>query len=118
MPDSNKFAIGGPDSIRGFIISSLRGDRGAAGTLELRRFMSFRLADLMIRGFIDAGQVWYENRPDDGGSSDSLVGAGVGLSVLFAKKYSMDVQWASPIDGNDSGDGDNSGLWLSFSAGF
>ncbi|MDD4463803.1 MAG: ShlB/FhaC/HecB family hemolysin secretion/activation protein [Desulfobacterales bacterium] len=118
MPDSNKYAIGGPDSIRGFITSSLRGDRGAAGTLELRRFMSFKQADLMMRGFIDAGQVWYENRLADGGTSDSLVGAGVGLSVLFAKKYSMDVQWASPIDGNDSGDGDNSRLWLSFSAFF
>jgi hemolysin activation/secretion protein len=80
--------------------------------------MSFKLADLTVRGFIDAGQVWYENRLADGSDSDSLVGAGVGVSVLFAKKYSMDVQWASPIDGNDSGDGDDSRLWLSFSAGF
>ena len=118
MPDSNKYAIGGPDSIRGFIISTLRGDRGAAGTLELRRFMSFKLADLMMRGFIDAGRVWYENRLADGGSSDSLASAGVGLSVLFAKKYFLEMQWAKPIDGNESGEGDSSRFWLSFSAGF
>ena len=116
LPDSNKYSLGGPTNVRGFVSSRLRGDQGAMASLELRRMYSFSHADLMLRGFVDAGRVSYELPMADGSTSDSLASAGAGLSVFLAGKYSLDMQWASPIDSNDSGDDLNAPLWLTFTA--
>ncbi|HIJ90695.1 MAG: BamA/TamA family outer membrane protein [Desulfobulbaceae bacterium] len=116
LPDSNKYSLGGPASVRGFVSSQLRGDQGAMGSLGIRRGLSFTHADLLLRGFIDGGEVHYEIPMADGRRSDSLASAGIGMTVSVAGKYTLDLQWATPIDGNDSGDGLNSPLWVTFTA--
>lgn len=118
MPDSNKYSLGGPDSVRGFVTCRLRGDRGASGTVELRRFVSLTGADLLLRGFMDTGRVYYEHALADGRRSESITGSGVGLSVFFAKQYTLDVSWSRPLDGKASGDNHNARLWLSLTAAF
>lgn len=114
LPDSHKYGIGGPTSIRGFVSSAVRGDRGGMAALELRRFVPAKLADLQFKGFIEGGRVYHQGALP----SQSLAGAGLGFSLLFAGRHLLDLQWATPIDGNDSGDGDNSRFWLSFSAAY
>jgi hemolysin activation/secretion protein len=116
LPDSNKYSLGGPASVRGFVSSQLRGDQGAMGSLEIRRGLSLAPADLLLRGFVDAGQVRYEIPLADGSRSDSLASAGVGITASFAGKYIIDLQWAAPIDGNDAGDGFSAPLWVTFTA--
>ncbi|MCX5875434.1 MAG: BamA/TamA family outer membrane protein [Deltaproteobacteria bacterium] len=116
LPDSNKYSIGGPTNVRGFVSSQLRGDQGAMGSLELRRHIGFDHADLLLRGFVDAGEVHYEQPLPDGRRSDSLASAGIGMTVSVAGKYSLDLQWAKPIDGNDPGDGYDAPLWVTFTA--
>lgn len=116
LPDSNKYSIGGPASVRGFVSSQLRGDQGAMGSLELRRRIAFEHADLLLRGFIDAGEVRYEQALADGSRSESLASAGIGMTVSVAGKYTLDLQWAKPIDGNDPGDGYDAPLWVTFTA--
>ncbi|MCX5865087.1 MAG: BamA/TamA family outer membrane protein [Deltaproteobacteria bacterium] len=116
LPDSNKYSLGGPASIRGFVSSQRRGDQGGLGSLEIRRGLSFAPADLLLRGFIDAGKVYYEIPLADGRRSDSLASAGIGLTASFASQYTLDLQWAAPIDGNDSGDGLSAPLWVTFTA--
>ncbi|MCJ7600664.1 MAG: BamA/TamA family outer membrane protein [Desulfobulbaceae bacterium] len=112
MPDTNKYSLGGPASVRGFVSSQLRGDQGAMGSLEVRRWLFFSHADLQLRGFVDAGEVRYEIPLADGSRSDSLASAGLGLTVSVSGKYILDLQWATPIDGKDSGDGLSSPLWV------
>jgi hemolysin activation/secretion protein len=112
LPDSHKYGIGGPTSVRGFVSSTLRGDRGGMAGLEVRRLLPSSLADFQLRGFVEGGTVFHES----GAESESLASAGLGAVAFFAGKYSLDLQWAAPIDGNDSGDGDGSRLWVLFSA--
>lgn len=116
LPDSNKYGLGGPASVRGFVSSKIRGDQGAMGSLELRRGFSLAPADLLLRTFVDAGKVYYEIPLADGSDSDTLASAGVGLTASFAGKYILDLQWAKPIDGKDPGDGLDAPLWLTFTA--
>ncbi|SCZ56128.1 ShlB/FhaC/HecB family hemolysin secretion/activation protein [Thiohalomonas denitrificans] len=118
MPDSNKYAIGGPASVRGFVSSRQRGDRGGTASLELRRFIKLVFASLQARSFVDVGTVRRQATPDVPSSSDSLAGAGLGLAALFGEGYVIDLQWAAPIDGKDSGEGRNSQFWVSLSASF
>ena len=116
LPDSNKYSLGGSNSVRGFVSSRLRGDKGAMGTLEFRRYIALGRANLMLRGFMDAGELSYDQALADGSSSDTLASAGAGMTVSLAGKYSLDLQWAKPIDGKSPGDGLNAPLWLTFIA--
>jgi len=116
LPDSNKYSLGGPASIRGFVSSQLRGDQGAMGSLEVRRGFSLAHAELQLRGFIDAGEVRYEIPLASGRRYDGLASAGLGLTASFSGNYLVDLQWATPIDGKDSGDGLSSPLWLTCTA--
>ncbi|MFC1512982.1 ShlB/FhaC/HecB family hemolysin secretion/activation protein [Thermodesulfobacteriota bacterium] len=116
LPDSNKYSIGGPASVRGFVSSQRRGDQGTMGSLALRRGFSFPKATVLLRGFVDAGEVRSKLPQADGSRSDSLASAGIGMTVTMAGNYNLDLQWAKPIDGNDPGDGYNAPLWATFTA--
>lgn len=116
LPDSNKYSIGGPTNVRGYVSSRLRGDQGAMGSLELRRRLAFEHADLQLRGFLDTGAVRYEIPLADGSRTDSLTAAGAGMTMTVAGKYNVDLQWAKPLDGKDAGDGLDAPLWLTFTA--
>lgn len=118
MPDSNKYNLGGPTSVRGFVSSRVRGDQGALGSLELKHLSRFTAADLQLRGFFDAGTVSSHDLPGAPGASESLTGAGAGLSAVVANRYVLDLQWAKPLDGKESGEGRNAQFWLNLSAGF
>lgn len=111
LPDSNKYGLGGPASIRGFVSSSLRGDQGGFGSLELRRQLQFKTASILLRGFMDAGEVRQRPALAEGSRTDSLTSAGAGASIFISSKYSLDLAWAKPIDGNESGDGNSAMLW-------
>lgn len=116
LPDSNKYSLGGPASVRGFVSSQIRGDQGVLGSFEIRRGMSLAPVDLLLRTFVDAGKVYYETPMADGSDSDTMASAGMGLTASFSGKYILDLQWAKPIDGKDSGDGYEAPLWVTFTA--
>jgi len=116
LPDSNKYSLGGPASVRGFVASWLRGDRGLMGSLELRRGLTLAGGDLLLRGFVDTGKVYHEIPLADGSDSQTLASAGLGLTASFAGRYVLDLQWARPIDGKDSGDGLSAPLWVTVTA--
>ncbi|MFH1020787.1 MAG: ShlB/FhaC/HecB family hemolysin secretion/activation protein [Pseudomonadota bacterium] len=116
LPDSNKYGLGGPASVRGFVSSQIRGDQGTMGSFEIRRGLSLAPADLLLRTFVDTGKVYYEIPLADGSDSDTLASAGIGMTVSFTGKYILDLQWATPIDGKDAGDGLDTPLWITFTA--
>lgn len=116
LPDSNKYGLGGTASIRGFVSSSVRGDQGGFGSLELRRQLQYKTANVQLRGFMDAGEVRQHLSLPGSSRSDSLASAGAGASIVIANRYNLDLTWAKPIDGNESGDGNSSMLWTTLTA--
>ncbi len=119
LPDSNKYGLGGTANIRGFVSSTLRGDQGGSGSLELRRQVQVKSANILLRGFIDAGEVrQHDTLGDSSQTTDTLASAGAGASIFITSKYSLDLTWAKPIDGNESGDGNSSMLWTTLTGSY
>lgn len=118
MPDSNKYGIGGPATVRGYVGSQVRGDQGAAGTLELRRLLQFSKVLMQARSFVDAGVVNRKSVAGVAEDSESITSAGVGLTAYIAGRYALDGSWAVPLDGKDSGEGRDSQFWVTLSASF
>lgn len=91
LPDSEKFSLGGPDSVRGFRTGELRGDRGYVLNTEVRRqFMVGRTVGV-FSAFHDYGAV--TNLGFAG--QDILSAAGVGVSVYPTRnsQVKLDVAW-------------------------
>lgn len=123
MPDSHKYTLGGPQKVRGFTVSDRRGDQGGGDqggveTFELRRALRLGKANLLLRGFVDAGAVFYHRPLVNGSSSATLASAGAGAHVQLPGKCSMDLVWAKPIDGKDSGEGHNARVWMTLTASY
>lgn len=118
MPDSNKYSLGGPASVRGFVSSMERGDQGGMGSLELRRLFVLEPLTLQARAFVDAGVVNSRSVRGFKSSSKNLKSAGFGLTTFAAGRYLVDAVWAKPIGGDASGEERSSQLWVTLSAMF
>jgi hemolysin activation/secretion protein len=58
LVDTDKFSLGGPDNIRGFLPAEQRGDRGVFGSMELQRMFAVGGLPMALGGFVDTGKVW------------------------------------------------------------
>ncbi len=111
LPDSQQFGLGGPHSVRGFVGSRQRGDQGLMATAELRRFIRLDAHDLVLRGYLDAGEV-HRLRPAAGVERrSSLSAAGLGMTFSFQRRHLLHIDWARAIDGKTVDD-DRDQLWL------
>ena len=111
LPDTEKFSIGGPDSVRAFPIAQLRGDEGLLSVTELRR--RFRLAGTQSYAgvFFDHGIVRLR-QPMLPAARDSLSGAGVSLSMVH-ERFRIKLDYARAFGSDVASDGRRSRLWLS-----
>lgn len=118
LPDSEKFSVGGPGSVRAYRSSELRGDAGAQGTLEFRRRLSLLSMAGTFAVFGDLGRVIYKG-PALSDAWESISGAGVGLTLYPTSKTTLKIEAAVPMGGKyRASDGEKSRLWASFSASF
>lgn len=119
--DTQRFRIGGRDSVRGYASAELSGDGGYAVNLELQR--RFVYAQTMpSRGFVffDTGTVTRKNSALIGlSSSESISGAGIGLETLVTPEYRLNVEIAKQIGSQESVDGrDGLRIWAGLNANF
>ena len=100
LPDTERFSLGGPTSVRGYPASETRGDRGVFGTLGLRQ--PFQWADARMQGriFIDSGRVWLVDQPAGAADQDSLTSVGIGLDAALPGNMNLKFDWAFPRDGD------------------
>ena len=117
VPDTEKFSIGGPDSVRGYRSAEYRGDRGYLLSVEFRR--QFLLANTVgiFSLFHDRGGV----RNSGFASQDNLTSWGGGVTLFPAKESRIraDVAWPSSDKTRTTGDGKSGArLWLSASISF
>lgn len=118
LPDTEKFSLGGPASVRGFRPSEVRGDSGWLATMELRR--PFQLADVMgqLRFFGDGGKVVYK-LPGYKDSTDDLTSVGIGATLFFGKHFTLSADLAAPTGSSRAaGDGRGNRAWIGLYARF
>ncbi|MGQ0621886.1 MAG: ShlB/FhaC/HecB family hemolysin secretion/activation protein [Panacagrimonas sp.] len=123
LPDTEKFSLGGPGSVRGYPTSEVRGDRGVLGSITLRR--AFTLGPVAMFGsvFADSGTVTSLDLPrvralNPPSRTQSLSSLGLGLEGSY-RRYSGKLDWAFPMDQHEASDGQNdSRLFGSLSVSF
>jgi hemolysin activation/secretion protein len=114
LPDTEKFSVGGPDSVRGYGSSEIRGDKGYLVTMELRRQWRIGSVPGYVSTFVDMGGT--NNRGFEG--YDRIASAGVGL-VFYAGSFAQfKAEYATPLTDWKAGDGKNDRVWFNFSMGY
>jgi hemolysin activation/secretion protein len=107
---NEQFAIGGVDSVRGYLESAQLGDLGISGSLELRaplpkRWLGEWANQFLLLAFYDAGVVRILDPLEDAEGnrtkrrSLSSAGAGLRLQTQFGLIWAFD--WAYPLEDSD-----------------
>ena len=99
LVDPQKFALGGPQSVRGFPASEVRGDRGYLASLTLMQPFMLRDVNLVGRAFADGGRVYNINSPAD----TSLASLGAGFDAQY-QRVSVKLDWSYPLGNHPSSD--------------
>jgi hemolysin activation/secretion protein len=126
LNDMTKYSMGGPSSVRSYLVTEVSGDSGLEGSVELRRFFLARKGlPGVARVFVDAAtarcRVGSCLAETDLGfktkTSTSRSGWGLGLTLYPADRYTIEAQWAQHLDGYVSPDDDEDGrFWIFLSA--
>jgi hemolysin activation/secretion protein len=99
-----QFAVGGPDSVRGYPTNFLVRDQAVQGSIEARWpawTWNHGRHRVELASFFDAGHAWNRDRPSPG--RDTLYGVGVGLHVLPFSTLELGVEWAYALRDVQSG---------------
>lgn len=117
LPDSDKFDIGGPDSVRAYRPSELRGDSGVALTIEARRPLLLLGRAAQATVFADYGRVAYKQKNFRNGD-DEIGGVGLGLTVYPSAKSTIKVEYARALTTLHSDDGKRGRVWFNLGTSF
>lgn len=118
LPDSEKYAIGGPGSVRAYRASELRGDSGAQATLEFRRRLKLGTMPGTLALFGDTGRAVYK-MPGFSDGWESIAAWGAGVSLYPARQTVFKVEAAVPGGGRyRAADGRRGRIWASINTSF
>ncbi|MGH8399915.1 MAG: ShlB/FhaC/HecB family hemolysin secretion/activation protein [Gammaproteobacteria bacterium] len=119
--DNDKYSLGGPYSVRGFLPAEQRGDSGLFASGEIQRSLLPSLG-MSLGAFLDSGRFWNKAISATGvpGSAHELTGAGLDLSFSPADgRWNARLQWAYAIGGYRPSDGNGGGhIWATFGMNF
>lgn len=94
-----QFALGGPDSVRGFEQGEFLGDVGYTFGAELRQLvLKSEESQLQVLAFIDHGSAHIEKPLVGEREKLSLTGAGVGVRAQLGRKVSARADIGFPVD--------------------
>ena len=122
LSDLDQFRLGGPTSVRAYPASEVGGDDGFFASAELQHPFAWLpvLNDERVKAFVDTGTVYRQHSGLRGlKASESLSGAGIGLSATAFNHLLVDVLMAHPFGQQEASDRDD-GLrfWVSVNAQF
>lgn len=96
---SEQFSFGGSQLGRGYDVAEIIGDKGLAGTLELRYdyFIGKIIQSLQLYLFYDGGAIW--NYKNVGGVPRKVSGTGTGLGTrfFFTRYVSGNLMWTQTL---------------------
>jgi hemolysin activation/secretion protein len=119
LPDSEKFSLGGPGSVRGYRPSELRGDGGILLTAEVRHpfTVANRLGTWSI--FYDAGWARFQGTPGFVDGTISMQSIGTGVTYYLHPSVTLKLEFAMPVGNTIRSDGrDNGRAWISLTGTF
>ncbi|OGT62800.1 MAG: hypothetical protein A3E85_03050 [Gammaproteobacteria bacterium RIFCSPHIGHO2_12_FULL_45_12] len=97
---SEQFTFGGSQLGRGYDVAEVIGDKGLAGSVELRydwNVSRFLIQTLQLYTFYDAGMMWDYKQIPGTPSHQSATSFGVGTRFSLNKYISGNVMWAQPL---------------------
>lgn len=107
---AEQYALGGADSVRGYLSAEAIGDHGVLASVEVRtpNLVSMTapdapgaawrdLSDMRLYGFVDAGRVRTINASAGQLADQALSSVGLGLKAKSRKYLSLTVEWAVPM---------------------
>jgi hemolysin activation/secretion protein len=124
LDSSEQFLLGGPDTVRGYEVSTLAGASGFLATLELRHDLALPWAGAWQGSvFADHGGVWVDANTWPGRSGPNhanLSSAGIGLDWAGPEQWTVMLQVASPVGATSelAGRRPSSRAWIQLSKGF
>ncbi|MEW5854146.1 MAG: ShlB/FhaC/HecB family hemolysin secretion/activation protein [Myxococcota bacterium] len=114
-----QFALGGPDSVRGYVQSEFLGDRGYTLSLEYRRsVLDDEAARLQLAAFLDHGGASLENPQPGEPLGRDFTGAGVGLRLGLGERFSGRLDFGFPIAPGRNSTGQSPVIYGQFSTRF
>lgn len=118
---SNRFSIGGPQSVRGYRQSQLVGDNGIQSSLEIqipavRDFEGIPIVKVLP--FMEAGAIW--NARNNNFGNQSLLGIGLGAIYQPSRNFTFRLDYGIPLinAGNPYTNLQDSGMYFSVSGNF
>jgi len=120
LPDTERFRLGGPTSVRGYPSAEIAGDQGVFASIEARRDLVLaKVFPAQFRVFYDAGLVERKQPLPGESPTSSLTSVGVGLTTRIAKHYGLDLEVVRPIGAHRPSDGrDDVRVWAGLTADF
>ncbi len=96
---SEQFTFGGSQLGRGYDVAELIGDKGVAGSLELRYDLAIGkiLQGLQFYIYYDAGMIWNYNLVGGTPRKQSATSTGVGTRFFFTKWITGNIMWTQPL---------------------
>ncbi|MGE5625648.1 MAG: ShlB/FhaC/HecB family hemolysin secretion/activation protein [Bacillota bacterium] len=137
LNDTDKYSLGGPDNVRGYLPAEVRGDSGLFASVEVEH--SFAPDQPFAIGwFADAGKVWDKgfktlvppptcvpskanNQCVSVTPGSSVTLSSLGVEWIFQstdKRWQSKVEWAFDTGNHDSSDGYSTKLWITFGMNF
>ena len=103
LVSGEQYGLGGPDSVRGFQIREVAGDRGVRSSLELytpdlATHLGWRDVALRIVGFYDMGSVSRNQLLPGESPGQSIASTGIGLRVAYGRRASLRLDAAQVIE--------------------
>lgn len=114
LVDTDKYSLGGPDSVRGFLPAEQRGDRALFASLEVQRSLYLGGLPTALGGFVDSGKLWSSAVSFTPASKVVLTSVGAEW-ILGAptSRWNARLQWAWAVGGYRPSDNNKGGhLWF------
>jgi hemolysin activation/secretion protein len=118
LPDSEKFSVGGPGSVRGYRPSEVRGDGGILVNAEARR--PFNIANRLgiLSFFYDVGVVRFKANPLQVDGTLTIQSVGAGVTFYLQPNVTLKLEVATPVGNTIPSDGNNGRAWISLIGNF
>lgn len=111
LPDTEKFSLGGPDSVRAYPIAQLRGDQGVLSVTELRRRFRVYNTQSYVGVFFDHGAMRLR-QPMAPTFRDSLSGVGLTAGVTH-DQFRLKLDLARALSDDRASDNHRTRVWIS-----
>lgn len=124
LDSSEQFLLGGPDTVRGYDVSTLAGASGFLAALELRHDLALPVSGAWQGSvFVDHGGVWVDAKTWPGSTKTNhadLSSAGVSLNWAGPDQWTAMLQIAAPVGSTPqlAGHRPSTRVWVQLSKGF